>query len=132
MLIGNQVDEELFPDGIHYHFIGKPTLFEHSNSHFWAYSEYIGKVGDTPIYKKYSVTINRNSLDMSRNHRSTDPFGNMHADDYYYSCRLIDKVSFEKYKTEMSEEYMGRIADACEKEEEEQVEREERERKSKI
>ena len=123
MLVGNFQNEELFPDGIEYHFIGEPRLNIFSNTYLWDYSKNLGKIGDRDHYMNWNVTINRESLDMSESHRKTDILGK-HAFDNYYSCRLIDKESFEKYKTEMSEVYMGLNADARKKEKEEQAERE--------
>ena len=126
MLVGNHKSEELFPDGIEFHFIGEPTLIQYSNSYSWNYSkfDYISRHGDTPMYKDWKVVLNRENLDMTESYRYTDIVDNKYATDKYYSCRLIDKVSFEKYKTEMSEEYMGLNADARKKEKEEQAERE--------
>ena len=127
MLIGKEKGEELFPDGIEYHFIGKPTLLEYSNSYRWYYSTYDGEGVSEPLYSEWSVTINRESLDMSESKRKTTTYTiAMYKD---YSCRLIDKVSFEKYKKELSEYKMKANADARKKEKEEQAERE---RKSKI
>jgi hypothetical protein len=123
MLVGNFQSEELFPDGIEYHFIGEPKLSQYSNTYQWDYLKNLGKIGDRDYYENWNVIINRESLDMSESHRKTDTFGK-HALDKYYSCRLIDKENFEKYKTEMSEVYMGLNADARKKEKEEQVERE--------
>jgi hypothetical protein len=123
MLVGNFQSEELFPDGIEYHFIGEPKLSQYSNTYQWDYSKNLGKIGDRDYYQNWNVIINRESLDMSESHRKTDILGK-HAYDNYYSCRLIDKENFEKYKTEMSEVYMGLNADARKKEKEEQVERE--------
>jgi hypothetical protein len=123
MLVGNFQSEELFPDGIEYHFIGEPKLSQYSNTYQWDYSKNLGNIGDRDYYQNWNVIINRESLDMSESHRKTDMLGK-HALDKYYSCRLIDKESFEKYKTEMSEVYMGLNADARKKEKEEQAERE--------
>ena len=128
MLVGNFQSEELFPDGIEYHFIGEPKLSQYSNTYQWDYLKNLGKIGDRDYYENWNVIINRESLDMSESHRKTDTFGK-HALDKYYSCRLIDKIMFKKYKAEMSEEYMKLNADARKKEKEEQAERE---RKSKI
>jgi hypothetical protein len=128
MLVGNFQSEELFPDGIEYHFIGEPKLSQYSNTYQWDYSKNLGKIGDRDYYQNWNVIINRESLDMSESHRKTDMLGK-HALDNYYSCRLIDKESFEKYKKEISEENMRLNSDARKKEKEEQAERE---RKSKI
>jgi hypothetical protein len=131
MLTGNHKSADLFPDGIEYHSIGEPILIQHSNSYSWNYSkfDYISRHGDTPMYKDWKVILNRENLDMSHSYRYTDIVGNKYASDKYYSCRLIDKVSFEKYKKEISEENMKLNSDARKKEKEEQAERE---RKSKI
>ena len=130
MLKGNSESEELFPDGIEYHFIGEPKFSKYSNTYQW---DYVVSISES--YPDWSVSINRESLDMREFHRSTSTWGNFgersSALDKYYSCRLIDKESFEKYKTEMSEEYMKQNVDARKKEKEEQTERE-RERKNKI
>ena len=128
MLVGNSRSEELFPDGIEYHFIGEPKLSQYSNTYQWDYSKNFGKIGDRDYYQNWNVILNRESLDMSESHRKTDMLGK-HALDKYYSCRLIDKESFEKYKKEISEENMRLNSDARKKEKEEQAERE---RKSKI
>ena len=127
MLEGNSLSAELFPDGIEYHFIGEPKLNQYSNTYSWNYSHSLQKLGDTVTYQIWNVIINRESLDLSK-HYKTDWLGKL-ALDRYYSCRLIDKIMFKKYKAEMSEEYMKLNADARKKEKEEQAERE---RKSKI
>jgi hypothetical protein len=130
MLVGNFQSEELFPDGIEYHFIGEPKLSQYSNTYQWDYLKNLGKIGDRDYYENWNVIINRESLDMSQSHRDTDMFGKF-AIDRYYSCRLIDKESFEKYKAELSEKNMELNAERRKKkverrkkEKEEQVERE--------
>jgi|SaaInlStandDraft_1057018.scaffolds.fasta_scaffold106312_2 hypothetical protein len=130
MLIGYADNEELFPDGIQYHFIGEPKLNQRSNTYQWDYTQNISEVGGTEVYMDWNVIINRESLDMSQSHRDTDMFGKF-AIDRYYSCRLIDKESFEKYKAELSEKNMELNAERRKKkverrkkEKEEQVERE--------
>jgi hypothetical protein len=130
MLVGNAENEELFPDGIQYHFIGEPKLNQRSNTYQWDYTQNISEVGGIEVYMDWNVIINRESLDMSQSYRDTDMFGKT-AIDKYYSCRLIDKERFEKYKAELSEKNMERNAERRKKkvelrkkEKEEQVERE--------
>lgn len=125
MLQGNSWSEELFPDGIEYHFLGEPILNKRSNTYRWNYLKlkFSGKYDDIEVYDDWNLYINRESLDMTKSHRKTSILGE-HAHDIYYTCRLIDKESFEKYKTEMSEEYMKKNADSRKKEKEEEAERE--------
>ena len=130
MLVGNAQNEELSPDGIQYYFIGEPKLNQRSNTYQWDYTENISEVGGIEVYMDWNVIINRESLDMSQSHRDTNMFGKT-AIDRFYSCRLIDKESFEKYKAELSEKNMELNAERRKKkverrkkEKEEQVERE--------
>ena len=123
-------NEELSPDGIQYYFIGEPKLNQRSNTYQWDYTENISEVGGIEVYMDWNVIINRESLDMSQSHRDTNMFGKT-AIDRFYSCRLIDKESFEKYKAELSEKNMELNAERRKKkverrkkEKEEQVERE--------
>jgi hypothetical protein len=143
MLIGNETNEEKFPDFIDYFFVGKPKIIEDSNSYNLNYRKYKKRIDedqdqDQELYYDWDVIINRNNLDMSMTYKVVHKiYGKYIRKDY--TCRLIDKVSFEKYKKEMSEIYMKlnsdfsdnrkKIYDARKKKKDEETEKV---RKSKI
>jgi hypothetical protein len=108
MLIGNETNEEKFPDFIDYFFVGKPKIIEDSNSYNWNYRKYKKRIDedeDREFYYDWDVIIDRNNLDMRMTYEKKHKIYGIYIRKDY-ACRLIDKVSFEKYKKEMSEIYM--------------------------
>ena len=106
MLIGNEFNEELFPDGIDYHFIGKPKPLT-DNVYLWTYNQYRKGYGGFELNFVWSIALKRDDLILTMNYRKENKlFGGYDAQVKTHSCRLIDKVTFEKYTKEMSEKYV--------------------------
>ena len=121
--VGNQYDEQVFPDGIHRDFVGKPSL-PTDNVYRWTHSAY-SKVSGNDVVTDWTFSLTRDEL-MLRKSREEDlrAFGMPNGRHVWtYKCRLIEKVDFEKFKLEMSERYMTLNAEERRKEEEKESRR---------
>ena len=108
MLIGNEHNEEKFPDGIDYHFIGKPKT-PSNNIYSWDHSFYKKLIDEYSIQEAlfpHSISLRRDDLVMTIQRAiQFDGFEDTIIKKTY-SCRLIDMVNFVKYKKEMSDRYL--------------------------
>ena len=104
--VGNQYNNELFPDGIHSDFVGKPKL-PTENIYRWTHRAY-SKVSGNDVFVDWTFSLSRDELVLRKSRiEDLSAFGMPNGRHVMtYGCRLIEKADFERFQGQMSERYM--------------------------
>ena len=104
--VGNQYNEEVFPDGIHADFVGKPDL-PVENIYRWQHSAY-AKVSGNDVLTDWTFSLSRDELILKKTREENlRAFGMPNGREIWtYSCRLVQKADFDSFKADMSARYM--------------------------